>query len=61
MDKIRSDKFHQLIDLIDQADALQQELLSETKDVECYTIHQILNNMIDNFVDLANEEGIEIG
>lgn len=61
MDKIRSDKFHQLIDLIDQADALQQELLGETKDVECYAIHQMLDNMIDNFVDLANEEGIEIG
>ena len=61
MEKIRAEKFQQLIDLIDQADALQQELLGETKDVECYAIHQMLDNMIDNFVDLANEEGIKIG
>ena len=61
MDKIRAEKFHQLIDLMDQADALQQELLGETKDVESYAIHQMLNNMADNFVDLANEEGIDIG
>ena len=61
MDKIRAEKFHQLIDLLEQVDALQQGLLGETKDVECYAIHQQLDNMIDNFVDLANEEGIEIG
>ena len=61
MEKIRAEKFQQLIDLLDQTDALQQELLGETKDVECYAIHQMLDNMIDNFVDLANEEGIKIG
>ena len=61
MDKIRAEKFEQLIDLLDQADALQQRLLGETKDVESYAIHQMLNNMADNFVDLANEEGIDIG
>jgi hypothetical protein len=61
MDNIRAEKFHQLIDLLDQVDSLQQALLGETKDVECYAIHQMLGNMIENFVDLANEEGIDIG
>lgn len=61
MDTIRAEKFHQLIDLLDQADVLQQQLLGETKDVESYAIHEMLNNMVDNFVDLANEEGIDIG
>jgi hypothetical protein len=61
MDKFRAKKFHQLIDMLDQADAIQQQLLGETKVVESYAIHEMLNNMIDNFVDLANEEGIDIG
>jgi hypothetical protein len=61
MDKIRAEKFEQLINLLHEANALQQELLGETKDVECYAIHEMLENMIDNFVDLATEEGIEIG
>jgi t-SNARE complex subunit (syntaxin) len=61
MNDARTEQWQRLIDLIDQADALQQQLLGETKDVESYAIHEMLNNMIDNFVDLANEEGIDIG
>jgi hypothetical protein len=61
MDKIRAEKFHQLIDLLDQADALQQELLGDEHETACYEFHSRLNDMADEFVDLANEEGIEIG
>jgi hypothetical protein len=61
MDKIRAEKFHQLIDLLDQADALQQELLGDEHETACYEFHCQLNDIADEFVDFANEEGIEIG
>lgn len=61
MDQIRSDKFHQLIDLLEQVDSIQQALLGETKDVESYAIHEQLDNMIDNFIVLASDEDINIG
>jgi len=57
----RSEKWHRLIDLLEEADSIQQALLGETKDVECYELHQQLGRLQENFIDLANEEGIDIG
>jgi len=61
MNQVRSEKWHRLIDLLAEADSIQQELLGSEKEVECYELHQQLDRLQDNFVDLANEEGIDIG
>jgi len=64
MNQYRADKFNQLIDLLDRADALQQTLLDGSDDgetSECYQFHCELNNIADRFTDIANKEGIDIG
>jgi hypothetical protein len=61
MDDARAQQWQRLIDLLDEADAIQQSLLGETKDVECYALHGLISNLQDNFIDLANEEGVMIG
>jgi hypothetical protein len=61
MNDARAQQWQRLIDLLDEADASQQSLLGETKDVECYALHGLISNLQDNFIDLANEEGVMIG
>jgi hypothetical protein len=61
MNDARAQQWQRLIDLLDEADAIQQSLLGETKDVECYALHGLISNLQDNFIDLANEEGVMIG
>lgn len=56
----RSEKWNRLVDLLDQADALQQELLGEKHAKAAYEFHNSLNNMADEFTDWANEEGYDI-
>lgn len=61
MNDARAEQWQRLIDLLDEADAIQQTLLGEHKDVESYALHGLLSNLQDNFIDLANEEGVLIG
>jgi hypothetical protein len=61
MNDARAQQWQRLIDLLNEADAIQQTLLGETKDVECYALHGLISNLQDNFIDLANEEGVMIG
>jgi hypothetical protein len=56
MDKIRADKFEKLINLLEEADALQQEILGGTDYVACYEFHSMLNNMAEEFECYAADE-----
>jgi hypothetical protein len=54
MDQIRAAKWQQLINLLHEADALQQELLGDA--VACYEFHNQLNNIADEVECYAEEE-----
>lgn len=56
----RSAQWQRLVDLLDEADAIQQSLLGDEHAAACYEFHSQLNNMADEFTDFANEEGFEI-
>jgi len=56
----RSEKWQQLIDLLEQADALQQELMDDDHSTACYEFHNQLNQLADEITDFANEEGVDI-
>jgi hypothetical protein len=57
----RAEKWQRLVDLLDEADSIQQSLLGDKHAKACYEFHSNLNNMADEFTDFANEEGYEIG
>ena len=57
----RAEKWQRLVDLLDEADSLQQSLLGDAHAEACYEFHNQLNTMADEFTDFANEEGYEIG
>jgi hypothetical protein len=56
----QQEKWQRLIDLLDEADAIQQSLLGERHPAACYEFHNQLNNIADEFTDFANSEGVEI-
>lgn len=56
----RAEQWQRLVDLLDEADAIQQLLLGESNEVASYEFHELLNNMADEFTDFANEEGVDI-
>ena len=56
MDRIRAEKFQQLIDLLHQADALQQTLLGDVDQSVSYRIHDELNNLSDEIEGWAADE-----
>jgi hypothetical protein len=56
MDKIRAEKWQQLIDLLHEADALQQSLLGDVDERACYEFHSQLNNIADEFECWAADE-----
>ena len=56
MDKIRADKYEKLINLLYEADALQQEILGGTDSVACFEFHKMLNNLIEEFECSAADE-----
>ncbi len=60
MNEARKEMWQRLIDLLDEADALQQSLLGDEYPKSCYEFHNQLNNMADEFTDFANSEGVEI-
>lgn len=59
-DSAIGEKWNRLVDLLDQADALQQELLGTDHPQACHEFHDQLNNMADEFTDWANEKGYDI-
>lgn len=59
MDKIRAEKFEQLIQMLHDADALQQELLGDVDAAACYEFHNQLNLLADEFECWAAEEEME--
>jgi hypothetical protein len=61
MNDARAEQWQRLIDLLDEADAIQQKLLGDEDAAACYEFHNQLNNMADEFTDLANKDGYEIG
>ena len=60
MNDARAEQWQRLIDLLDEADAIQQKLLGDEDAAACYEFHNQLNNMADEFTDLANKDGYEI-
>jgi hypothetical protein len=57
MNKDRNEKWQQLIDLLEEADTLQQELLGN---IASYKIHSQLSDIVDELTDFANLEGCDI-
>jgi len=58
--QVRAEKWQQLVDLLEQADAIQQVLLGDSHEAACYEFHNEINRIADEMVDFANEEGCEI-
>ena len=61
MNNARAEQWQRLIDLLDEADAIQQSLLGDLHEVACYEFHNQLNTLADDFTDFANSEGVLIG
>ena len=57
----RAEQWQRLVDLLDEADLIQQQLLGENHEVASYEFHNQLNQLADEFTDFANGEGYEIG
>lgn len=56
----RSAEWQRLVDLLEEADSIQQRLLGERHPAACREFFEQLNRIADEFVDFANEEGYEI-
>jgi hypothetical protein len=56
MNKIRAEKFEQLINLLHEADALQQELLAAEDESACYLFHSQLNDIAEEIECFAASE-----
>ena len=56
MNEARAEQWQRLIDLLHEADAIQQSLLGDEHEVACYEFHNQLNNLADEFEDFAAEE-----
>jgi hypothetical protein len=63
MNDARKAKWEQLINLLHEADALQQELLAAEDEAACYEFHNTLNNIAEEFECWAadEEQQAEIG
>ena len=61
MNNARAELWQRLVDLLDEADEIQQSLLADQHETACYEFHNQLNNMADEFTDFANQEGHVIG
>jgi hypothetical protein len=56
----RAEQWQRLVDLLEEADGIQQLLLGDKHEVACYEFHNQLNQMADEFTDFANAEGVDI-
>ena len=63
MNNARKAKWEQLINLLHEADAIQQALLGDEDPAACYEFHSQLNNIADEFERWAadEEQSAEIG
>ena len=61
MNNARAEQWQRLIDLLDEVDAIQQNLLGDLHEAACYEFHNQLNNIADELTDFANHEGVLIG
>ena len=63
MNEVRKAKWEQLINLLHEADAIQQALLGDEDSAACYEFHNQLNNIADEFECWAanEEQSAEIG
>ena len=63
MNDARKAKWQQLIDLLHEADAIQQSLLGDEDPAACYEFHNTLNNIAEEFECWAadEEQSAEIG
>lgn len=60
MDKIRAEKWQKLIDLLDEADGLQQELLGDVDEFACKEFHEAITAIAEDLEDWAAEEEKEV-
>lgn len=58
--QVRAEQWQRLVDLLDEADSIQQSLLGDGHPEACYEFHDQLNNMADELTDFANKEGVDI-
>jgi hypothetical protein len=56
MNDARKAKWQQLIDLLHEADAIQQALLGDEDPAACYEFHNTLNNIAEEFECFAAAE-----
>ena len=56
MNDARKAKWETLINLLHEADAIQQELLGDEHEAACYEFHSQLNNIAEEFECWAADE-----
>jgi hypothetical protein len=56
MNRIRAEQWQRLINLLHEADAIQQSLLGDEHETASYEFHNQLNNIADEFEDWAAQE-----
>jgi hypothetical protein len=56
----RAEQWQRLVDLMDEADAIQQNLLGDKHTARSNELFELLNNLADEFTDFANTEGVDI-
>jgi len=54
-------KWNKMIDLLDEANSLQQGLFSKDEERISYDFHDRISNLMDDLIDAANRKGIDIG
>lgn len=52
----RQQEWERLIDLLHEADALQQKLLGDVDEFACYEFHNAINAIADDFEEWASAE-----
>jgi len=61
MNEARNEKWQRLIEVLEEADELQQDLLGSKHQIASYEFHTQLNNIADELTDFAAAEGCYIG
>ena len=52
----REAKWERLIALLDEADAIQQQLIGDDNPALCYDFHNHINNMVDELEELQKQD-----
>ncbi len=56
----RAAQWQRLVDLLEEADLIQQQLLGLDNEFDSYKFHSQLDTLADEITDFANQEGCEI-